>query len=711
MSAAGWGEWLMCRRGKAGGPRSGGRPAAAGTQRWFQATVALVLAAAVVVGTLLPGVAAAQSQPGGGFPDTQGHWAEKHILQMALKGAVKGYNDGTFQPGRAVSRLEAVVMLVRIVGLEQQARSRTSIPASFSNPDFVPDWARGYVAVAVEQGIIAGPDLTAFRGADPATRLECAVFFVRSLGLTDQAAARAGTALDFTDAALVPSALAGYVALAVDEGIILGNPDGTFRPGSAVTRAEMATMLARLDEIATGLDFLEVKGTLTALQAGLSPSVTVRRAQDTVVIPVAPTCRVYAENLRVALGSLAVGDDVTVILDDLQRAAFIETQPPSETVTGTIQALTPGPPPGLTLTRADGTRSSYSLGPGVRIHLDGKWAPFSGLKAGLRCSVVLRLGRVLSLDAESQVEQVEGVLVAAMAGPPSLITVNRGTAGTKTYTVSPQAAITRAGKSATLAQLQPGDGLVLQVKGDQALSIAAQSLDREIKGVLEAVTFGAPCTIKVKSAAGTETLPLASRCEIERDGKAATLLNLRPGDEVEVTLRRGEVTAIDAEPVEEDVAGTLVSIHIAQVPSVTILTEDGEERTFAISPDATIRRNRQRLDVRELEPGATVEAEVQSGEIVKMDVQFLAVLQDLKGTIKHVVEKADVLVVEVDPVTPGGSAQEREIHVDADTLIIRSGELIELGDLEEDERVICIGTSRLGVFLAQVIVVISTTVD
>ncbi|MNC57182.1 Cellulosome-anchoring protein precursor [compost metagenome] len=54
---------------------------------------------------------------GGGFTDVAaGHWALSAILQAQGAGILNGYADGTFRPGKAVTRAEAVTAINRALG-------------------------------------------------------------------------------------------------------------------------------------------------------------------------------------------------------------------------------------------------------------------------------------------------------------------------------------------------------------------------------------------------------------------------------------------------------------------------------------------------------------------------------------------------------------------------------------------------------------------
>ena len=55
----------------------------------------------------------------GTFPDiTSRHsWAEKYIENMVQRGLLKGYTDGTFKPDNPISKLEAIILASRILGV------------------------------------------------------------------------------------------------------------------------------------------------------------------------------------------------------------------------------------------------------------------------------------------------------------------------------------------------------------------------------------------------------------------------------------------------------------------------------------------------------------------------------------------------------------------------------------------------------------------
>lgn len=92
--------------------------------------------------------------------------------------------------------------------------------------------------------IIVGYEDGTFRPDNSITRAEFAAIAVRALGMEDIAAGSAANT-KFPDVSANHWA-SGYVNLATAQGIIVGYPDGTFKPEAQVTYSEAVAMLVRL---------------------------------------------------------------------------------------------------------------------------------------------------------------------------------------------------------------------------------------------------------------------------------------------------------------------------------------------------------------------------------------------------------------------------------------------------------------------------------
>ncbi|WP_373232296.1 S-layer homology domain-containing protein [Cohnella sp.] len=178
-------------------------------------------------------------------------WAAGYIGKMQSKSVFQGYEDGTFRPNQPVTRVQAIVTAVRLMGLEEEAKAKSpdaklhfkdaaQIDKRFKS-------AKGHVIVALENGLFDTSE-DQLQPDKPASRVWVARLLVKSLGLQAEALREMTTIPDFKDANHIPAGSVGYINVAVEHGIVSGYPDGSFKPNKNVTRAEMASLLDRTND-------------------------------------------------------------------------------------------------------------------------------------------------------------------------------------------------------------------------------------------------------------------------------------------------------------------------------------------------------------------------------------------------------------------------------------------------------------------------------
>ena len=193
-------------------------------------TVSLLLAA-------MP--AAAATAPGGSFIDDDGAIHEPAIEAIRTAGITEGCDPvgDRFCPGSEVTRAEMAAFLVRAVGESPIVDG----PQSF--PDVPPaQWYFGAVERAVALGITVGYSDGTFRPEAPVTRAEMAVLMVRALGEAPVDPI-GGIFSDVASDSFAAGAVERLWHLEVTLGC--GGSPLRFCPAAAVTRAEMASFLAR----------------------------------------------------------------------------------------------------------------------------------------------------------------------------------------------------------------------------------------------------------------------------------------------------------------------------------------------------------------------------------------------------------------------------------------------------------------------------------
>jgi len=85
----------------------------------------------------------------------------------------------TFRPSSAINRAEASVIIVRALGLEHRAKTMNKVTLNFKDAETIPEWARPYIALAVETGLIKGYTDKTFKPDRSITRAEMTVLIDR----------------------------------------------------------------------------------------------------------------------------------------------------------------------------------------------------------------------------------------------------------------------------------------------------------------------------------------------------------------------------------------------------------------------------------------------------------------------------------------------------------------------------------------------------
>jgi len=165
------------------------------------------------------------------------HWAYTSIMRLASRGAVSGLPDGTFAPGRSITRAELVKLVVGAL---------LSLPEA---PPPGQHWAANIIKEAESNSLLEAGEFAPDTWNKPINRQEIAKILVRAAQYVQKEEAIANTA-SFTakikDFTAINKSYQTYVAQAYAKGIVGGYPDGSFGGDKQATRAEACTMVVRL---------------------------------------------------------------------------------------------------------------------------------------------------------------------------------------------------------------------------------------------------------------------------------------------------------------------------------------------------------------------------------------------------------------------------------------------------------------------------------
>ena len=173
------------------------------------------------------------------------------IEKVAALGITSGTGAGTFSPSESVTRAQMATFLARTWEAATGRECPSSGAASFGDVDSGSTHAAGIDCVSA-LGVAAGTTAAAFSPTAPVTRAQMATFLARAWEAAGRECSADAAGAFFDDVPADSTHAAGIGCIAA-LGITRGTAAGTFSPSDTLTRAQMATFLARFHEALTTL--------------------------------------------------------------------------------------------------------------------------------------------------------------------------------------------------------------------------------------------------------------------------------------------------------------------------------------------------------------------------------------------------------------------------------------------------------------------------
>ncbi|PZD95285.1 hypothetical protein DNH61_12080 [Paenibacillus sambharensis] len=199
----------------------------------------------MICGSLTPAAGASAVRtgvPASASEAKAGHWAEAALREWTGYGVVQGYENGSLQPDRLISRAELAAMLHRVFGYDGGGAGSAAFTDTADQA-----WYGPALEAVFKAGVITGYGDGTFKPQNPVSRQDVAVMLSRAFQLVnDSASLKANVLESFEDAASIGSYSAPALKAMITSGVMQGYPDGTLRPKQPLTRGEAVVLLDRL---------------------------------------------------------------------------------------------------------------------------------------------------------------------------------------------------------------------------------------------------------------------------------------------------------------------------------------------------------------------------------------------------------------------------------------------------------------------------------
>ncbi|MFD2671715.1 cadherin-like beta sandwich domain-containing protein [Marinicrinis sediminis] len=165
----------------------------------------------------------------------EGYLAQLEEQESIHHAYISGYEDGTFKPDQHITRAEMATLLARNLSTTEME----SVPYSDLSIDH---WAYASIQETTANGLMIGDPDGQFRPEAVLTRAEMATIAFYWMDLQEQNEMNAFR--DTTD-----HWAAAKIAALVQEGIMKGYPDGSFKPDQPLTRAEAVMVMNKMLDV------------------------------------------------------------------------------------------------------------------------------------------------------------------------------------------------------------------------------------------------------------------------------------------------------------------------------------------------------------------------------------------------------------------------------------------------------------------------------
>lgn len=547
-------------------------------------------------------------------------WAKESITKMTSAGYIKGYEDGTFRPYRAITKIECLILMSRMLGLEDETFEATADAAYEAYGNVVSKYNSTYakeLSYLLYCGILKESDLADYASAANANtqllRYQAAILMSKLMGKDAEAKVYTVSTPTYADNATIPTNARPYVEF-VTENDIMNGMDATetgepqFSPITSLTRAQMATLLARMMD---KLDTAQVAGAVEDIDAS---SITVDGSE----YDLSSSAKVYVDGEAASIDDISEGAEISglCICDEI---VMIETADPVEVVSvyGLVVNKSENSS-GKKITVADyedeDTNATYTLSDKCVIYKGSSKSTFANIMADDFVKLEITGSKVTKISTEETKLDIEGKLVSIDYDNEDHVYLNisdNDGEDVQTYTVSIKGIkVSRDGFDVELRDLSAGDSVKVRLTYGKVTKVVATSTSENFSGLLTEIILSSNPSITVTTDGVSKNYKLRSDVKITIAGVASDIYDLRPNITVTGKLNSSEVQSISASTITVTENGEMSGTVTGKNTSYNVITiEDSEgnpQSVYFNSKTTFLNSSGNSTTVKSIENGATI---------------------------------------------------------------------------------------------------------
>ena len=504
-------------------------------------------------------------------------WAKPYISEMAELGYIKGYEDGTFKPNNTITKTEALLLLSRMLGVNDDAYADSVELAQDAYGSMLKKYSTNYsneIAFLLYTGVLKTDDLDAYISTSnkntPLKRYEAAVLLTKLLGAEEDVQKNTFVSSSYADTVEIPDSARAYVEYVKGEGIMQGmgttvSGQPVFSPNTDVTRSQMAKMLCSLIDV---LDRSAETGVIASVD-NFNDTFTVTVNSVDVMYNTASNTRFKVDGKDVDLSALKAGMHVKITHLKGQVSLVENYNVIEDAVIYGLVSSTKETTGSMAITIVDANDSSkkqtYSVSDKVKVRINDAVDTFGKIKSTNYVKMTISDETVTEIEVVSKTTNVSGTLINLDASGEYTILTVKGSDGTETdYEVSADGvSVARNSLDAKLSSLMQGDSITLRLTYGKVTKITAASTNQETQGTISYITYTTTGTkIGIEISGKVTEYTVNKSVDVLIDSSAGSVYDLRPGSDIKIKLQSSEIVKIEA-------AGTITKSQLVGIVKST----------------------------------------------------------------------------------------------------------------------------------------------
>ncbi len=560
--------------------------------------ISMLLASAVAASMAVPVMAKDT------FKDLDGQysWCKEYVEEMAQKGLIAGFDDGTYRPGNDVSRMDAFALFARLMGSNNEANEEVLDAAIEKYGDILEDYKLSYtegdIAFLLYRGIITEEELDTYfkdnKKTEAMPRHEAAVLITKAMLAEDAAKEEVLIDMDYSDVSDIPKEARQYVYYVTQNGIMSGTGDGKFSPNTKVQRGQIAVMLSKT---ANSSNYYFEVAKLEKVDAD-SNNIKIEDYDDE--IGYSTDTVIFRDGEVIKDKELFPGQTVVLTYsedDENVKIVFIDVL--AAEVTDELKVIYKGYSSTggeLSVSAEDpitGDTTQYACSPNAIITIDGEALNISKIRAGEYITLGLAGETVVEITSMPKTETIKDAKLAAI-NPNGSITISHEDEeyDGMEFALSGATRIVKDGDTAEFTDLFRGDKLTIKLEYGVLSSINAEASRRTITGTLRSYTISNNPTLTISTNGKEEVYDIPANVKIMVDGKEGKLADYEIGSGITITVESEAIVKVEAATnvgtVGSKLAGNVISVNVtAKVVMISYMEGDTEVTSYITCKDST----------------------------------------------------------------------------------------------------------------------------